>query len=223
MTVLGRPGRRKAGRHRLPLRAAVVALATLPLVMALTDVYLAAAPAALIASTATGALAVSALAAQPFLAARSRTADAALARRRLGWHRLLGLVALSLVVLHVGALFAVEVEHTLFTLSPDGPTRARMAVIALAALIAAATLGVTRRSLPISTTTWRILHAYLASVAIVLGIGHAVLTDGALDGLGTPVLILFGVAGLAGVVYANLTRPTRARRADGAAGAVGMR
>lgn len=193
--------------YRLALRAVVVALAALPLALALTDVYLAAAPAALIASTATGALAVSALAAQPFLAALSRTTEPTLARRRLTWHRLLGTAALVLVLVHVGALFAVEVEHTLFTLSPDGPTRARMAVIALAALVGAVALGATRRWLPISSATWRILHAYLASVAIVLGIGHAFLTDGALDGLGTPVLLLFGVAGLAGVAYAHLTRP----------------
>ena len=175
MTVFGRAGGRKAGRHAP--QAAAVALAALPLVMALTDAYLRGRPGRADCLHRNRCACRVRACAQPFLAARSRTADPILSRRRLGWHRLLGMVALALVLLHVGALFAVEVEHTLFTLSPDGPTRARMAVIALAAMIAAVALGATRRSLPISNATWRILHAYLASVAIVLGIGHAVLTE----------------------------------------------
>lgn len=44
-------------------------------------------------------------------------------------------------------------------------------------------------------------------LVIVLGVGHAVLTDGALDGAGTPVLLLLGAAALAAVGWAHATRP----------------
>lgn len=43
-------------------------------------------------------------------------------------------------------------------------------------------------------------------LVIVLGVGHAVLTDGALDGAGTPLLLL-GAAALAAVGWAHATRP----------------
>ncbi|MCA1700263.1 MAG: hypothetical protein LC790_15725 [Actinobacteria bacterium] len=195
--------------RRLASATAVAALAVLPVVLALTDFHLSAAPPALVLSTGAAALAVSALALQPFLAARAGARGGASGRRRLRWHRLLGTVVLGLVVAHVGALFLVEVDDTLFAMSPDGPTRARMALIAL---IGTVVLGATYRRLPIRTGTWRILHLYLAVVFIVLGVGHAVLTDGALDELGTPVLLGFGAVGLAGALLAHRMRRRGVRR-----------
>ena len=62
-----------------------------------------------------------------------------------------------LVLVHIGALFVESADDTLFAMSPDGPTRARMATIAL---VIVAGLGAGRRRLPVSGTTWRILHAY---------------------------------------------------------------
>jgi predicted ferric reductase len=192
------PGRAARGDPGpLVLAGATVLLAAVPVALALSDPYLRPQPVALVVSTAAGALAVSVLVLQPLLAAR------ATGRRRLRAHQSLGAVTLGLVLLHVGALFAVEVEHTLFSMSPDGPTRARMALIALLALVAIAALGALRTRLPMARATWRILHAYLAVVALVPGVGHAVLTDGALDGAGTPLLIGFGALGVAGVVAAH--------------------
>jgi predicted ferric reductase len=115
------------------------------------------------------------------------------------------------VLAHVAALFVESPEDARFALSPDGPTRARMALFATIALLLAALLGVFRGRLPLSPMTWRVLHAYLAVVVIALGIGHAVLTDGALDGIGTAVLLGFGALGLLGVPAAHLAR-TRRRR-----------
>ncbi len=60
-----------------------------------------------------------------------------------------------------------------------------------------------------AATTWRIVHAYLATLALGLGIGHAVLTDGALDGAGTPLLVGYGALGLAGVGLAHGLRRKR--------------
>ena len=181
---------------------AVGVLVALPLALALTDFHLEAAPLALVLSTAAGALAVSALVLQPLLAGRGRIA----------LHQVLGAVALGLVVIHVGALFILAPDDALFAMSPDGPTRARMALLATIALVAVVLLGVLRRRLPLDGATWRILHAFLAVLVILLGFGHALLTDGALDGAGTVVLAAFGTLALAGVATAYVARARRAAR-----------
>lgn len=178
-----------------------------PLLLALTDAHLAPGPPALVVSTAAGALAVSALVLQPMFVARRGT------RRPVPptWHRRVGQAALALVLLHVGALFLVGVGDTLFALSPDGPTRARMALISLIGLFVVVSLGVGRPRLRrwMSDWTWRVVHAFFAALVIVLGIGHAVLTDGALDGAGTPLLLGLAVLGLAALLVAR-ARPARA-------------
>ena len=190
-------------RRTLALGAAVTAVVAVPLSLALTDRHLAGASAALVAATATGALAASALAVQPLLARR----------RRIAGHQIFGVVVLGLVLAHVGALFVESPEDAWFALSPDGPTRARMALIATLALLCVVALGALRTRLPIGAGTWRLLHAYLAVVVITLGIGHAVLTDGALDDAGTVVLLVLAAIGLLGVAAAHVTRTRRARSA----------
>ena len=86
-----------------------------------------------------------------------------------------------------------------------------MALIATIALFGVVALGVWRDRLP-GAATWRVLHAYLAVVVIALGLGHAVLTDGALDDAGTAVLVLLGALGLLGVPAAHVARTRNARR-----------
>ena len=179
--------------------AAAIALVAVPVVLALTDRHLSGASVALVVSTATAALAVSVLALQPLLAGTGR----------LTRHRLLGATALALVLVHVGALFVESPSDALFAMSPDGPTRARMALFATIALLAVVALGALKPRLPLATSTWRILHAYLAVVVIALGMGHALLTDGALDGAGTPVLLALAAIGLLGVPAAHLARTRR--------------
>ena len=190
-----------ADRRALALGAGAGAVVGVPLFLALTDRHLAGASAALVLSTTAGTLAASALAMQPLLARR----------RRITRHQLLGSVVLGLVLVHVGALFVESPADAWFALSPDGPTRARMALIATIALLGVVTLGALRTRLPIGAPTWRLLHAYLAVVVIALGIGHAVLTDGALDGAGTMVLLVLGAVGLLAVPAAHVVRTRRAR------------
>ena len=194
-----------ADRRRLA--ALGLPVLVVPAAIALTDAHLAAGPAALVVSTLAATLAVSALALQPFLAA--------LGGRRLRWHRVLGTVTFALVLAHVGGLYVVSAEDTRFALSPDGPTRARRAVMATIALAVVVVLGAGRARLPVSTTTWRVLHAFFAALVVILGVGHAVLTDGALDGVGTPVLLALGAAASGGIAYAAVRRARQlpARRA----------
>ena len=87
----------------------------------------------LLASTTCAALAVGALAVQPLLAAAGPPARTA--------HRATGTVIVVLVLLHVALLFILAPDDALFAMSPDGPTRARMALIATCALLIAALLG----------------------------------------------------------------------------------
>jgi predicted ferric reductase len=190
-------------RRASALGIAAVVVIAVPLTLALTDRHLAGGSAALVIATATGTLAASALALQPLLARR----------RRITGHQIFGVAVLGLVLAHVGALFLESPEDAWFALSPDGPTRARMALIATLALLCVVGLGALRTRLPIAAGTWRLLHAYLAVVVITLGIGHAVLTDGALDDAGTGVLLLLAAIGLLGVAAAHVTRTRRARSA----------
>ncbi len=181
----------------------VAVFALPPAVLALASDHLAREPGLLVASTTCAALAVGALAVQPLLAARGG--------RSVRDHRALGTAIVVLVVAHVATLLVLAPDDALFAMSPDGPTRARMALIATIALLLAAVLGATGPRLPLSRTTWRILHAYLASLVLVLGVGHAVLTEGALDGAGTPLLVGLGVVGVLGV-GAALAGDARRRR-----------
>jgi predicted ferric reductase len=194
-----------ADRRTLVLGAAAAVAVGAPLTLALTDRHLAGASAALVIATATGTLAASALAIQPLLARH----------RQITRHQVLGSIVFGLVLVHVGALFVESPEDTWFALSPDGPTRARMALFATIALFGVVTLGALRTRLPIAAATWRLLHAYLAVVVIALGIGHAVLTDGALDDAGTAILLLLGAVGLLGVPAAHVVRSRRARGRNG--------
>jgi predicted ferric reductase len=153
-------------------------------------------------SSSAGSLAVSALAAQPLLALG----------RRFVRHQMLGSIALCLVLVHVAALFVESPEDTRFALSPDGPTRARMALIATLALFGVATLGALRTRLPISAGTWRVLHTYLALVVITLGIGHAVLTDGRAGRSRHSRTRDLGALGLLAIPAAHVTRSRRRSR-----------
>ncbi|HEV2777625.1 MAG TPA: hypothetical protein VGV90_18690 [Solirubrobacteraceae bacterium] len=188
-------------RRTPALAAAAGVVVAVPLSLALTDRHLAGASAALVVATTAGTLAASGLAIQPLLARR----------RRITRHQILGSVLLGLVLVHVGALFVESPEDAWFALSPDGPTRARMALFATIALFGVVALGALRTRLPIAAAAWRLLHAYLAVVVIALGIGHAVLTDGALDDAGTAVLLALAAIGLVGVGAAHATRTRRAR------------
>jgi predicted ferric reductase len=163
----------------------------------------------LLASTTAAALAVGALAVQPLLAGRGAVRG----------HRATGTAIVALVLAHVAFLFILSPDDALFAMSPDGPTRARMALIATTALLVAAFLGALGPRLPLSRTTWRVLHAYLGVLVIVLGIGHAVLTDGALDGAGTPLLLGLGALGLVGIGGAVMRDALRRRRAPSAGAA----
>ena len=176
------------------LCAAVAGMAWLTL----SSAHLEAGPAALVVSALTAAVATVLIAFQPVLAL--------LARSRAGaWrgHWMLGALALVLVLAHAAALWVLSPEDVLFAISPDGPTRARMAVLATVSLVIVVGLGTVRRWTAVAPQAVQILHSFFATLALLLGIGHAVLTDGALDGPGTVALLLLAALGVAGITAAR--------------------
>jgi hypothetical protein len=64
-----------------------------------------------VAAGAAAAIAIPVIAVQPLLAGRGR----------ISTHRLIGALALALVLVHIGALFVESADDTLFAMSPDGP------------------------------------------------------------------------------------------------------
>jgi predicted ferric reductase len=170
-------------------------------VLALAGPHLTGAPVLLVVSTLAACLAVAALAVQPWLT-----------RRRVGVHVRVGGIVAVLVALHVVALFVEDPDDALFSMSPDGPTRARMALFATVLLVAVILLGVLRRRLRWSLATWRFLHGSLAALVVLLGVGHAVLIQGALDGWGTVVLLVLGGLGVVGAVWRLVVVLRRAPR-----------
>ena len=176
----------------------VLAVATLGgvllLGLAAAAPHLAAASPVLVVSTLAACVAVAALAAQPWLT-----------RRKVGAHVRVGGVVAVLVAVHVIALVVESPDDALYSMSIDGPTRARMALIATVLLAVVVLLGVLRRRLRWSAATWRFVHGSLAGLVVVLGVGHAVLIQGALDGWGTAVLLALGALGAVGVVVRSVT------------------
>lgn len=182
--------------------------------LTLTSTHLSAGPAGLVASAVTAAVATVLIAFQPVVALLARS-------RRSAWrsHWVLGSAALVLVLAHIAALWLLSPDDVLFAVSPDGPTRARMAVMATLSLVIVVSLGIVRRRSALAPQAVRILHAFFAALTLLLGVGHAVLTDGALDGPGTVLLLLLAALGVAGIVAARTTRfsaPPHGRPANSA-------
>ncbi len=175
--------------------------------VALASPHLRDAPTSLVASVVTAAVAVVLLAFQPLWALLAKSRPSVF---RLHWS--FGIIAFALVGGHVAALVVLSPDDVWFAISPDGPTRARMAVLATAALAVVVALGVARRVLSWSGSGFAVLHSFFAALALLLGVGHAVLTDGALEGWGTILLCLLGAVGAAGLVAAR-ARGVRLRRA----------
>ena len=174
--------------------------------VALASPHLRDAPTSLVVSAVTAAVAVVLMSFQPLWALLAKSWP-----QVFGLHWSLGVVAFALVGVHIAALVVLSPDDVWFAISPDGPTRARMAVLATAALAVVVALGVARRVFSWSGTGFAVLHSFFAALALLLGIGHAVLTDGALEGWGTILLYVLGAVGAAGMIAAR-ARGVRLRR-----------
>lgn len=202
-------GRKAKCRVASRLVPGIVALLLVPVAVALASPHLADAPPARLVATATGVLALGLLVFQVVLPGRPRRLVRAGLMRL---HRVVGLAVVALVLAHVGALFVYSPSDTLFALSPGAPTYSRLGVVATFCLALTVALALGWRRLGLGRPEWRALHLSLAVAILITAFAHAVMVQGALDGLlGT--LLLYAGAAAAGVsvLYAALSRFLRAR------------
>ena len=90
------------------------------------------------------------------------------------FHRQISQIAVGLVIAHMLILFIVQPELLAPRNIVEAPWSARLAVVAVAALVALIVMALWRVKLNISYETWHLTHILLAVVAIAAGIIHMV-------------------------------------------------
>ncbi|MFI6818894.1 ferric reductase-like transmembrane domain-containing protein [Nonomuraea sp. NPDC050328] len=126
------------------------------------------------------------------------------------FHRQIGYVGLSFVVVHV-ALSGPGVFGA-FGLA-ELPWRARFAVLSVVALLVLAVTSVWRRRLRLSYEVWQVVHAVTAAVAVVAALVHVLLVDHYLDSAWKKALWTLMTAAFVGLLlWIRILRPLRLRR-----------
>lgn len=120
----------------------------------------------------------------------------ALRGRRL--HRVIGAVLVLAVVIHVAGLWVTSPPDVIDALLFASPTPfSDWGVIAMWAVIAAATLAALRRRFRLRPRTWRLGHTALAAVIVLCSVVHALLIEGTMETLSKVALCtLVVLAGL---------------------------
>lgn len=135
---------------------------------------------------------------QPLLAGGWLPGFRGLRGRRL--HRWMGLVLITAIIIHVGGLWLTSPPDVIDALTFTSPTPfSDWGVIAMWALIVAATLAVVRRRLTVRI--WRLGHSALVAVAVVSTIVHAVLIIGAMETTSKAALSVLVLAATAKVIF----------------------
>jgi predicted ferric reductase len=124
------------------------------------------------------------------------------------FHRQISQIAVGLVIAHMLILFIVQPELLAPGNIVEAPWSARLAVVAVAALVALIVMALWRVKLNISYETWHLTHILLAVVAIAAGVIHMVgssfyLTDPWKRGLWIGLTIFW--VGL--LLYVRLIKP----------------
>jgi predicted ferric reductase len=124
------------------------------------------------------------------------------------FHRYSSLAAFAMVVVHPIILFIHDPETLQLLNFPQAPLRAQLATIATLAFFVMVVTTIWRRPLKIPYEPWRLLHSFLAVVAVVLGFGHALLVGNYLS-LFWQVVLWSGLvlAALWLIVYVRLVKP----------------
>ena len=130
---------------------------------------------------------------QPLLAARRLPGLSTPGARQL--HRWVGMSLLVCVVLHVVGLWITSPPDVVDVLLFRSPAPFSIwGVIAMWSIFAAALLALMRARLRLPWHLWRRGHAMLASLAVVSTIVHALLIEGAMEGVTKAALCVFVLA-----------------------------
>lgn len=181
-----------------------------PVVLAANSPLLAWRQPVYIAAGFAGILALALMALQPLLAAGWLPGLERAAGRRV--HRWIGVTLVTLIVVHVGALWITSPPDVVDALLFVSPTPfSDWGVMAMWAIFAAATLVLSRRALGLRPATWRLGHTTLVVIAVIGTVLHAMLVDGTMELVSKTALCLFVLLGTA-IAVARLRAWTMLRR-----------
>lgn len=97
-------------------------------------------------------------------------------------HRVIGLSLISMIVIHVGALWITSPPDVIDALLFVSPTPFSLwGVIAMWSIFATGLLALFRRSLRMKPKTWRRLHTALALIIAAGTVAHALLIEGTME------------------------------------------
>ena len=117
-------------------------------------------------------------------------------------HRWLGILLVSAIVLHVGALWITSPPDVIDALLLRSPTPFSVwGVVAMWAAFAAALLALLRRRLHLSPRTWRKGHTLLVAIVGAGSIVHAVLIEGTMEAVSKTALCALVLVATAKVIY----------------------
>ncbi len=196
-------------RAVLSWTALVAALAVPVMVAAMSPLLAWRAPVYIVAGLA-GVLALGLLLVQPLLAGGYLPGVPARSGRLLhGW---VGVVLVSMVVIHVGALWLTSPPDVIDALLFESPTPfSAWGVVAMWAVFAAALVAALRRRLRLRPVLWRRCHMTLAVVIVVGSVVHAMLIEGTMGTVSKAVLCVVVLVAAAKVVV-DKARQQQTRR-----------
>jgi 3-phenylpropionate/trans-cinnamate dioxygenase ferredoxin reductase subunit len=126
----------------------------------------------------------------------------------LQFHRFTSIVAFVFVLVHPVMLFVVQPETLQLLNFFEAPLRARLAVLGTLAFIALVVTTIWRKPLRIPYEPWRLSHTILSVLALVLGLGHALLVGNYLGLFWKSVLwAAIAITALWLIVYVRLIKP----------------
>jgi hypothetical protein len=143
-----------------------------------------------------GVVALALMLAQPLLAAGWLPGLEGRAGRRV--HRWTGAALVASIVVHVAGLWVFSPPDVVDALLFASPTPfSDWGVVAMWAAFAAALLAALRRPARMAPRRWRPAHASMAAAAVVCGVVHTLLVEGALGAAAKTALCVFALVALA--------------------------
>ncbi len=131
----------------------------------------------------------------------------------LQFHREIGYVALAFVLAHPVILFVWDSRYLNLLDLASAPTRARLAVASVVALLLLISTSVWRRAFRLPYVNWQILHAVLGVVVVVTALLHVLLIGYYVDQPWEKALWIAYTAGFVAItVQVRLLAPVRRRR-----------
>ena len=89
------------------------------------------------------------------------------------YHRQIAVVAVAFALVHPILLFIEDPAKLKLLNFVEAPTRARLAVLAVVAVLAVTGISIFRKRIGLSYEAWQLLHGALAVAVVALSLGHA--------------------------------------------------